>query len=92
LIIKPELFQIYFMNLVPYRPAAYYRRQIAATGSDAEVRQTLRETLMELERLRAWVREQGMVPPVFSVPRAKVCETLAAPLTEYQQRLVNHLQ
>jgi hypothetical protein len=76
-------------KLIPYRPSAFYRRQIDATGTKQELRDELRDCVTELEQLRAWVRAEGLVPPVFKMPRRKICETLERPLTDYQDAVAS---
>jgi len=57
---------------IPYRPSAYYFRQElrhAPTKKDAIA---LGLTVVsELEQLKAWVREHGLIPPRFNVTQSE---------------------
>lgn len=76
------------MNILSYRVASYYYRNIARGDDVNEIRSTLLELITERERTRAWIREQGLVPPVYSVPDGKILDIIEQPLTDYQRRLV----
>lgn len=68
-----------------YRPSSYYYRQILRTGTEAELRAALEEVVDDREQLRAWVREQGMIPPVFRVPAGKADDIIRHPATAWQR-------
>ena len=72
----------------PYRPAAYYLRATARCGTDREVREALLRVVAEREQLRAWVRAQGFIPPVWQVPEAKCAGIISRPLTAWQREAV----
>jgi len=53
---------------IPYRPSAYYFRQelrSARTKKEAIIVGLM--LVSELEELKAWVREHGLIPPRFNV-------------------------
>ena len=60
---------------VDYRPGAfYYRRALrTARGRDEAVVVGL-ELVSEHERLKAWVRQQGLIPPKFTVLREEALD------------------
>lgn len=74
-------------KLSSYRPAVYHYRQIAREGTEEEVRAALIELSAEHERLRAWVREQRMVPPRWTAPESWSADAAAMPATLFQAEL-----
>lgn len=77
------------MPLTPYRPNAYYYRRIAREGTRKQMRQAIGELVTEREQLRAWIREQGLIPPLISLPLDKAVEIIREPLTDYQRQMVD---
>ena len=73
------------MKTIPYRSASFYHREIANTGDLPEIKKTLLELIAEREKTRAWIRERGLVPPVFNVPEKKAKEIIEKPLTDWQK-------
>lgn len=52
-----------------YKPSAWYFRRALRTTDDTEELRRIGLTLVsELEELKAWVRDQGMIPPKWNVP------------------------
>lgn len=57
---------------ISYQPSAfYYRKLIADARSKAEAAEIALHLVLELELHRAWVRDQGLVPPKFFVTQAE---------------------
>lgn len=51
-----------------FKPSSfYYRRAVRASSSVEELRDLALAVISEDERLREWVREQGLIPPKFTV-------------------------
>lgn len=51
-----------------YKPSAYYfRRELRRARTKLRAQQVGLAAVDELERLKAWVREQGMIPPKWRV-------------------------
>lgn len=47
-----------------YRPSAYYfRSELYAARTRAEVLEIALQAVMEMENLRAFIRENGLIPP-----------------------------
>ena len=76
------------MEITPYRCTSFYYRRTANTDDITEIRKTLLELIAEREKTRAWIRDKGLVPPVFNVPDGKIMDIIEQPLTDYQRRLV----
>lgn len=80
------------MSTSPYRPNAYYYRKIAREGSKQEMREVIHDLLLERERLRSWVREHGMIPPLFKVPEQKAAEIIDSPASAWQEKVSRRLK
>ncbi|WP_157837094.1 hypothetical protein [Geminisphaera colitermitum] len=62
-------------SLLSYKPSAYYfRRRLRGTDDPAQLRKLGLAVVLELEQLKAWVREQGMIPPKWNVLREEAEE------------------
>lgn len=78
-------------NAVSYRPSAFYWRKGFRDAATLPEAQDLGFTLCtELEQLKAWVREQGLIPPRFNATAAEAedkwaAEVHAAPLAESER-------
>lgn len=56
-------------DLTTYKPSAFYfRRALRNTDDPVKLRALGISAVLELEQLKAWVREQGMIPPKWNVP------------------------
>jgi hypothetical protein len=57
-------------DVLSYRPSAgYYRRALRDAKTIKRARSVGLSAVDEYERLRAWVREQGLIPPKWRVLR-----------------------
>lgn len=55
-----------------YKPSAwYYRKALRESKDPRQIRVVGLHVVSEYERLREWVREQGMIPPKWRVSRAE---------------------
>ena len=55
-------------KVVSMRPSAFYVRKVLRTSKDLEELRDLGHLIInEHERLREWVRAQGLIPPKFNV-------------------------
>ncbi len=78
--------------MTSYRPGSFYRRKkIRSARTLEKAKEAGLAMVAELEELRAWVREQGLVPP------KRMCEEeardiLANPATEWQRELVKEAE
>jgi hypothetical protein len=79
------------MEHASYLPMSFYLRRAAREGTEAEAREHLLLAASELEFLRGWVREQGLIPPFRALPRGKVQDIVAAPVTEWQRQVADAL-
>lgn len=76
-------------NIISYCPAAfYYRQEIEAARTKKELHGIARKLVLELERHKEWIREQGLIPPRWLVtplpPRPSeepLAEVIPFPLT-----------
>ncbi|EIP96833.1 hypothetical protein OpiT1DRAFT_01258 [Opitutaceae bacterium TAV1] len=60
---------------LPYKPSAFYfRRRLRATDDPEKLRKLGMSLVSELEHLKAWVREQGLIPPKWAVLREEAEE------------------
>lgn len=58
-----------------YKPSAFYLRRRFRLSKDVDALRELGLALVsEHERLRAWVREQGLIPPKWTVDPAEAKE------------------
>ena len=58
-----------------YKPSAFYfRRALRTTANLEQVRGIGLAVVDELEQLKAWVREQGLIPPKWHVLREEAEE------------------
>ncbi len=65
---------------ISYQPSAYFYRQlIAEAKSRTEAAEIAFQLVLELELHRAWVRDQGLVPPKFFVTQAEHAAKAAPP-------------
>lgn len=74
-------------KILSCRPAAYYYRSVAHNGKDEEVREALLRLVDDYEKQRAWVREQGMIPPRFEVPPMAIKDYLHQPASPWQEEV-----
>lgn len=75
------------MSLSPYRPNSFYYRKTAREGTREQMRKTILELVEERELLRAWVREQGLIPPLLRVPGKKAMEIMRDPASPWQENV-----
>lgn len=62
-------------EVVSYKPSAwYFRAAIRNAKTLTEAREAGMVAVLELEELKAWIRELGLVPPKRFVLRAEACE------------------
>jgi predicted GNAT superfamily acetyltransferase len=62
-------------NLTTYKPSAFYFRRRLRLSTDAEeLRCVGLAVVAESERLREWVRGQGLIPPKWTVDPAEAEE------------------
>jgi predicted GNAT superfamily acetyltransferase len=60
------------MSDLTYKPSAFYfRRRLRQTDEPAELREVGLAVVTEMERLRSWVRDQGLIPPKWTVDPAE---------------------
>lgn len=72
-------------NLVSYKPSAYYFRKALREATTADrARQIGMHLCTELETLKAWVREQGMIPPKWNLMNSEISEKNWGHLVEMQ--------
>lgn len=63
-----------------YRPSAhYYRREIRALHTKAEVLDFALLLVLEIERHKAWIRAKGLIPPKWLVTPGERGEKLRHP-------------
>lgn len=56
------------IKMPAYKPSAfYYRRALRGTKDPKKVREIGLAVVEELERLKAWVSDQGLIPPKWQV-------------------------
>lgn len=77
-------------KIFTYKPSAYYfRREIRKARRLQRAQAIGLAAVDELERLKAWVREQGMIPPKWRVlveeiaEKGTVADDYAAPLLRF---------
>lgn len=75
------------MSSAPYRPNAFYYRKTAREGTPEEMRKAILDLVEEREKLRAWIREQGLIPPLFKVPGKKALEIMRSPASAWQREI-----
>jgi hypothetical protein len=58
-----------------YKPSAFYfRTELRAARTKREAVQIGLHVIAELERLKAWVRDQDMIPPKWNLMPSEICE------------------
>ena len=58
-----------------YKPSAFYfRRELRATKTREEAVEIGLRVVLELEQLKAWVREQGLFPPKVFAPISEISD------------------
>jgi hypothetical protein len=63
------------MSETAYKPSAFYlRRRIRQAKTVEELRALGLDIVSEMERLKQWVRDQGMIPPKWTVDPAEAKE------------------
>jgi len=62
-----------YPDILSYKPSGYYfRREIRNAKTLLRAQQVGLAAVDELERLKAWVREQGMIPPKWRVLKEEI--------------------
>lgn len=60
-------------EVLSFRPGAwYYRTELRGAATKKEAVEIGLGAVMELEQLRAWVREQGLIPPKWTATEAEI--------------------
>jgi hypothetical protein len=58
-----------------YKPSAFYfRRELSEAKTLTDAKRIGRRAILELEELKAWVREQGLIPPKVYAPESEIAE------------------
>jgi hypothetical protein len=58
-----------------YKPSAFYfRRELSEAKNLVDAKRIGRRAILELEELKAWVREQGLIPPKVYAPESEIAE------------------
>ena len=58
-----------------YKPSAFYfRRELSEAKTITDAKRIGRRAILELEELKAWVREQGLIPPKVYAPESEISE------------------
>lgn len=78
--------------MTSYRPGSFYHRnRIRKAQTLEKCREAGLAVVAELEELRAWVREQGLVPPK-RMCEEEASDILANPATEWQREVVKRAE
>lgn len=81
-------------EMISYKPSAYYFRKALRESTDVQkIRASGLLVCSELEELKAWVRERGLIPPHFNATREEAvakgwafADDHAAPVLDFDSR------